>query len=151
MAIGISPDEIREFVLPRERDLDESEQTIWLLSPMSLSDEAWYTDKAYAQLNGLGQPMPMGQAMLRLCRSCIKGARNFRGTDGRTIELELDRGALTEASYRTIPREDRLAMTVNIIHHGTLPEPVVEKSASQLTSPSPTPRPDAQLAGKAKN
>lgn len=151
MAIGISPDEIREYVLSRERELDESEQTIWLLGPMSLTDEAWYTDQAYAQLNGAGRPIPMGQAMLRLCRACIKGARNFKMPDGRICELDITDGFLTEKAYRTISREDRISITVDIIAHGVVGEEIVEKSESQPTSPSPKPKPAAQRAGKASN
>ena len=137
MALALSPTDKIEFVLERERDLDTAEQSVFIFNPLTIQDEAWITNCA-TSMNGL----PLGDAMERLVRTRLVGARNFKTEDGVSIEMRHEKGRLSEEAYRAIARLDRIEMTYWLIGHNKEAPVLVEKSESQSTSSTPTSKPD---------
>ncbi len=144
MAIGISPASTSEFILEREKE-DDDGATVFVLRPMSTEDEAWITDQA----SQYGR-VPLGQAMLKLVRSCVVGWRSFSTADGIALECTVVNGLLSDEAYRSIAREDRIELTYHIIGDGRIAPEQVQKSESQPTSSTATSKPAARPVGKAK-
>ncbi|HUW08860.1 MAG TPA: hypothetical protein VM537_03980 [Anaerolineae bacterium] len=145
MALAITSNQTREFVLSRERNKPQEKATVFIVRPITTDDEVWMTDYA-AKTGGV----PLGQAMHRLVPSCVVGWRNFQREDGSEVECVLENNRLSDESYRAIARLDRIELTYDILNEGSVGPDVVGKSASQRATSGANSKPAAPAARKTK-
>jgi hypothetical protein len=119
LVIAISPAEPREFVLPCDRKLPETEQTVWLVRYFTVDQHAQLANEVKA---GTKREDWTGLVLLVL-RCGLVGVRNFRDASGAEIAFEeMSRNLLgtkdlrgpTDAFLSRIPApfRDELAKTI---------------------------------------
>ena len=126
MPIALDPKATFDFVLEDDRGLPKAEQTVFTLRGLTVSEEARVADNMIASIPGQEElSFRSGTHQLTVLRFGLRTWKNFKGSDGKEISMELSRGnprQVTDAALdRLLPRH-RQELVGAILERGSITE-----------------------------
>ncbi len=111
------------YILEDERDLDEAEQTRWLLRPLTFHEDT-------VLVNRISNNLGAGDTAKLALEAGLEGWENLTGEDGEPVEVQTKTRkplgknvrTVTTALLDLIPSKVRHELATAIIEHGRLKE-----------------------------
>ena len=107
MAIALDPTRSVRYILASDRAVPSALQTVFLLQPMTVQQEADLKNKISVRNADGSMAIRTGDLELETLRGGLVGCENFIGFDGKPVTFTLSGGRVSDAFLNLIRKEWR--------------------------------------------